>query len=56
MPWIGRRWFSSLWLIPLAIVGLVLSIAVVREMTRFGRSDVLKDSADAGHQLTRARI
>lgn len=33
---IGRRWFSSLWLIPLGIVGLVLSIAVVREMTRYG--------------------
>ncbi|MGV1089648.1 MAG: oxidoreductase, partial [Mycobacterium sp.] len=29
---IGRRWFSSLWLIPLGVVGLVLSIAVVREM------------------------
>ena len=33
---IGRRWFSSLWLLPLGVVGLVLSIAVVREMTRFG--------------------
>jgi len=33
---IGRRWFSSLWLLPLGIVGLVLSIAVVREMTRYG--------------------
>ena len=33
---IGRRWFSSLWLIPLGIAGLVLSIAVVREMTRYG--------------------
>ena len=33
---IGRRWFSSLWLVPLGIVGLVLSIAVVREMTRYG--------------------
>jgi len=33
---IGRRWFSSLWLIPLGIVGLALSIAVVREMTRYG--------------------
>ena len=33
---IGRRWFSSLWLIPLGIIGLVLSIAVVREMTRYG--------------------
>lgn len=29
---VGRRWFSSLWLIPLGIVALVLSIAVVREM------------------------
>jgi len=29
---LGRRWFSSLWLIPLGIVALVLSIAVVREM------------------------
>ena len=33
---IGRRWFSSLWLLPLGIVGLVLSIAVVREITRYG--------------------
>jgi len=33
---IGRRWFSSLWLLPLGVVGLVLSIAVVREMTRYG--------------------
>jgi len=33
---IGRRWFSSLWLIPLGVIGLVLSIAVVREMTRYG--------------------
>ena len=33
---IGRRWFSSLWLVPLGIVGLALSIAVVREMTRYG--------------------
>ena len=33
---IGRRWFSSLWLVPLGIIGLVLSIAVVREMTRYG--------------------
>ena len=31
---IGRRWFSSLWLIPLGIVALVLSIAVVREMAQ----------------------
>ena len=29
---IGRRWFSSLWLIPLGVAALVLSIAVVREM------------------------
>lgn len=33
---IGRRWFSSLWLVPLGLVALVLSIAVVREMTRYG--------------------
>jgi len=33
---ISRRWFSSLWLVPLGIVGLALSIAVVREMTRYG--------------------
>ena len=33
---IGRRWFSSLWLVPLGIIALVLSIAVVREMTRYG--------------------
>ena len=32
---IGRRWFSSLWLIPLGIAALVLSIAVVREMARY---------------------
>jgi len=31
---LGRRWFSSLWLIPLGIVALVLSIAVVRELAR----------------------
>ena len=31
---VGRRWFSSLWLIPLGIVALVLSIAVVRELAR----------------------
>ncbi len=31
---IGRRWFSSLWLIPLSVVALVLSIAVVREMSQ----------------------
>ena len=31
---IGRRWFSTLWLVPLGIVALVLSIAVVREMAR----------------------
>lgn len=33
---IGRRWFSSLWLVPLGVVGLVLSIAIVREMARYG--------------------
>ncbi len=33
---IGRRWFSSLWLVPLGLAALVLSIAVVREMTRYG--------------------
>jgi len=33
---IGRRWFSSLWLVPLGVAGLVLSIAVVREMVRYG--------------------
>lgn len=32
---IGRRWFSSLWLVPLGILALVLSIAVVREMARY---------------------
>ncbi len=32
---IGRRWFSSLWLIPLGIVGLVLSIAVARELSHY---------------------
>lgn len=31
---IGRRWFSSLWLVPLGIVALVLSIAVAREMAQ----------------------
>lgn len=30
---IGRRWFSTLWLVPLGLAALVLSIAVVREMT-----------------------
>ena len=29
---LGRRWFSTLWLVPIGIVALVLSIAVVREM------------------------
>lgn len=29
---VGRRWFSSLWLVPLGIAALVLSVAVVREM------------------------
>jgi hypothetical protein len=33
---IGRRWFSTLWLVPLGVAALVLSIAVVREMTRYG--------------------
>lgn len=33
---IGRRWFSTLWLVPLGFAALVLSIAVVREMTRYG--------------------
>ncbi|MBB3749480.1 DMSO/TMAO reductase YedYZ molybdopterin-dependent catalytic subunit/thiosulfate reductase cytochrome b subunit [Mycolicibacterium sp. BK634] len=32
---IGRRWFSSLWLLPLGVIGLVLSIAVVREMAHY---------------------
>lgn len=32
---IGRRWFSTLWLVPLGILALVLSIAVVREMARY---------------------
>ncbi|MCV7175988.1 molybdopterin-dependent oxidoreductase [Mycolicibacterium sphagni] len=32
---IGRRWFSTLWLIPLGAVGLVLSIAVVREIAHY---------------------
>ena len=32
---LGRRWFSSLWLIPLGISALVLSIAVVREMAQY---------------------
>ena len=29
---IGRRWFSTLWLIPIGIAALVVSIAVVREL------------------------
>ncbi len=29
---VGRRWFSSLWIIPLALVFVVLSVAVLREM------------------------
>jgi len=33
---VGRRWFSTLWLVPLAVAALVLSIAVVREMVRYG--------------------
>lgn len=33
---IGRRWFSSLWLVPLGVAALVLSVAVVREMARYG--------------------
>jgi len=33
---VGRRWFSTLWLVPLAVAALVLSIAVVREMARYG--------------------
>jgi len=32
---IGRRWFSSLWLIPLGILAVVLSIAVAREMAQY---------------------
>ena len=37
LPWVrvGRRWFSTLWLVPLGIVGLALSIAVVREMAHY---------------------
>lgn len=31
---IGSRWVSRLWFIPLGIIGLVLSIAVVREMAQ----------------------
>ncbi|MCW1957389.1 MAG: molybdopterin-dependent oxidoreductase [Mycobacterium sp.] len=31
---IGRRWFSSLWLFPVGVVALVLSIAVAREMAQ----------------------
>lgn len=30
---LGRRWFSTLWLVPLGAAALVLSIAVVREMS-----------------------
>ena len=32
---VGRRWFSSLWLIPIGVVGLVLTIAVVRDASRY---------------------
>jgi sulfoxide reductase catalytic subunit YedY len=32
---IGRRWFTSLWLIPIGLIGLVLSIAAVREMAHY---------------------
>ena len=32
---VGRRWFSTLWLIPIGVVALVLTIAVVREMARY---------------------
>jgi sulfoxide reductase catalytic subunit YedY len=30
---VGRRWFSTLWLIPVAVIGLVLSIAVCVELS-----------------------
>lgn len=29
---IGKRWFSVLWLIPLAAIGLILAIAIVRDV------------------------
>ena len=32
---IGRRWFNSLWLIPLGLGALVLSVGVVREMAHY---------------------
>ncbi len=33
---IGRRWFSSLWLIPLAIAGLVIAIALAQQLRQYG--------------------
>ncbi|HPU39154.1 MAG TPA: molybdopterin-dependent oxidoreductase [Microthrixaceae bacterium] len=32
---IGRRWWTTLWLIPIAAVGLVLAVAVAREVRQY---------------------
>lgn len=33
---IGRRWISTLWLIPIVLAGLVLSIAVAQQLRQYG--------------------
>lgn len=32
---VGRRWFSTLWLVPIGIVALMLTIAVARDASRY---------------------
>ncbi|AQA06207.1 oxidoreductase [Mycobacterium sp. MS1601] len=33
---IGRRWISSVWLVPLALVGLIVGVAVAQHLRQFG--------------------
>lgn len=33
---VGRRWVNSLWILPLAVAGLLLSIAVAQQLRRYG--------------------
>lgn len=33
---IGRRWFSTLWLLPLTVVTLVLGVAIAHHLRQYG--------------------
>lgn len=51
---IGRRWYSTLWLVPIAVAGLIVAIALAQQLRQYGWMQSFLDS-HPGTSATYAR-